>query len=214
MSSSNNNFSYGYTHDVFGSLISTETNDMVYYVSKPRPTKFKTKNMQQKAAMFSSARQDWTTPLDFYQELKAERGIENYDTDPATNKNNPLGCKYFYTIEQDGLMQEWFGNVFINPPFGWGYYSGKWTYITGLWIKEAWYRCFSDLYKNAKIDRITMIIPASVSTKVFHKYCWDYKEARARPGVRVNFYPKRKKFGGSKMVAPFNTMIVDFIKKV
>lgn len=198
---------YSKTVNVFGELI--EQANLPYYKPHSRPTKFKTKNMQQKAAMFSSAKQDWTTPLWLYQELCKERGIEKYDTDPATNKNNPLGCKTYYTIEDDGLdpFNEWSGCVFINPPFGWGYYKGKWTYITGLWIEQAYKRCFES---SDDIEMITMIIPSSVSTNIYHKYCWDYKEARARDRVRVNFYPKRIKFGGSKMVAPFNTMIIDF----
>lgn len=201
--------SYGYTADVFGNII--QQNQQVFEY-RPRPVKFDTPNMQRKAAMMSSARQDWTTPLWFYQELCKARAIDYYDTDPATNKDNPLGCNTFYTEEKDGLMHDWPGNVFINPPFGWGYYKDQWTYITGLWIKEAWYRCFSDMYRKSNTKMITMIIPAAVSTKVYHKYIWSYENARARPGVRVNFYPKRIKFGGSKMVAPFSTMILDFIK--
>ena len=194
--------------DVYGNKI-----DVPKSFFKPRPTKFNTKNMQQKAAMFSSNRQDWQTPDWFYNELCQERGIKAYDTDPATNKDNPLGCKTFYTIEDDGLSKPWYGNVFINPPFGWGYYQNKWVYFTGLWVIAAWNRVFK-LDSNDDIKRVTMIIPASVSTQSFHNYLWCYHDARTRPGIRVNFYPKRIKFKGSKMVAPFNTMIIDMWRQL
>src|SRR5687768_8037948 len=165
--------SYGHTHDVFGRLI--QKSDQVFEY-KPRPVKFDTPNMQRKAAMMSSARQDWQTPLWLYNKLCQERGlVEGYDTDPATAPENPLGCKTFYTAEDDGLTKDWPGNVFINPPFGWGYYKGQWTYITGLWIKEAWYRVFSDMFAHQNTKHVTMIIPAAVSTKAYHKYIWDYE---------------------------------------
>lgn len=34
---------------------------------------------------------------------------------PAGGSNVP--CKHYFTQEQDGLTQEWYGNVFMNPPF-------------------------------------------------------------------------------------------------
>lgn len=196
---------YGY--DVFGNKVEIPINEFSQYV--PRPTKFNTPNMQRKAAMMSSSRQDWQTPLWYYQEICKERNINYYDCDPATSKDNPLGCASFWTIEEDGLTKSWYGpNVFINPPFGWGYYKGKWTYLTGRWIEEAYNRSST----HSEIQRVTMIIPARTSTKAFHKYIWDYDNARARPGVIVNFKPRRLKFGNSKMVAPFDTLIVDFIR--
>jgi hypothetical protein len=212
-SSDKDDFSYGQTVNVFGELVKPlYRSDKVFYIPIKRPTKFNTDNMQRKAAMFSSAKQDWQTPLTFYNKLCQERGLcEGYDTDPATAEDNPLGCKFFYTINDDGLTKPWTGNVFINPPFGWGYYQGKWTYITGLWIESAWKKIFES---KDPITLITMIVPASVSTKVFHKYLWNYKEATARPNVRVNFREGRERFRGSKMVAPFSTMIVDFYKKL
>lgn len=38
--------------------------------------------------------------------------------DPASSKaaNNIVGAKHFFIKEDDGLLKQWFGNVFINPP--------------------------------------------------------------------------------------------------
>ena len=42
-----------------------------------------------------------------------------FDLDPCSPiggiKDAPI--KYYYTAEDDGLSKEWFGNVWVNPPF-------------------------------------------------------------------------------------------------
>lgn len=42
------------------------------------------------------------------------------DLDPASNPaaNSWIGAKVFFGIEQDGLSKPWFGNVWLNPPYG------------------------------------------------------------------------------------------------
>lgn len=53
--------------------------------------------------MFSSATDEWYTPLDFFQELDKEF---HFNLDPcATTENHK--CPLFYTREQDGLKQNW-----------------------------------------------------------------------------------------------------------
>ncbi len=38
--------------------------------------------------------------------------------DPATEKTNPTKALQFFTIEDDGLKQQWNVPTFVNPPFG------------------------------------------------------------------------------------------------
>lgn len=42
------------------------------------------------------------------------------DVDPASNPvaNTWIGAKKFFTKEDEGLGQFWFGNVWLNPPYG------------------------------------------------------------------------------------------------
>lgn len=219
---------YGY--DVYGNKIEIPNNkvelskDFFKYRSVSRPVKFKTPNMQRKAAMLSSSNQTWQTPMYVYKHLAERNNLVWYDTDPATSKDNPLQCRFYYTEEDDGLTKPWPGDVFINPPFGWGYYKGRWTYVTGLWIEEAWRRLFDkDRIKELKAKfkelktlpcrHITMILPSRTSTKVFHKYIWDYEKQTTRPGIKINF-TRRLKFGTSKMVAPFDTMVIDMEREL
>lgn len=70
--------------------------------------------------MFSSKSNEWSTPQAFYDELNKEF---NFTMDPAATKENAKCDKYF-TEEEDGLLQNWEGEVvFCNPPYGRGFNS-------------------------------------------------------------------------------------------
>jgi len=76
--------------------------------------------------MFTSAREDWTTPTDFFEELDREF---RFDLDPCADDTNHKTPQYF-TKEQDGLSQDWGGHrVFCNPPYG---------KEIGAWVRKAY----------------------------------------------------------------------------
>ena len=58
-------------------------------------------------ALFSSAKEDWATPQDFFDELDKEF---HFDLDPCADAENAK-CKEFFTKEQNGLLQDWGGGV-------------------------------------------------------------------------------------------------------
>lgn len=66
-----------------------------------------------KDLMFSSESDEWSTPIEFYNELDKEF---HFTLDPcATHENHK--CSKYFTIEDDGLKQDWSGyRVFMNPP--------------------------------------------------------------------------------------------------
>lgn len=51
---------------------------------------------------------DWWTPIELV------RSLGEFDLDPCGNKNHPT-AKTIY--ESNGLEQEWFGRVWMNPPY-------------------------------------------------------------------------------------------------
>lgn len=65
--------------------------------------------------LFSSNRDDWETPLDFFLKLNNEF---HFVLDAAATAENAK-CAFFFSPEQDGLAQPWEvgGNVFCNPPY-------------------------------------------------------------------------------------------------
>lgn len=134
--------------------------------------------------MFSSIKQDWSTPIDFFNELNKEF---NFTLDPCCNIDTAK-CKKFYTEKEDGLKQDWGGEiVFCNPPF-----KDK----SKLWIKKS----YEESLKPNTI--VVMLIPARTDTKAFHEYIYNKAEIR--------FIKGRLRFGVSQNSAPFPSMLVIF----
>lgn len=132
--------------------------------------------------MFSSNSNEWATPQEFFDELNKEF---NFNLDPCADESNHKCDKYF-TEKQDGLLQDWGGNiVFCNPPYG---------KVIGDWVKKA----FEEAQKPN--TTVVMLIPARTDTKYFHEYIYKKHEIR--------FIKGRLKFGDSKNSAPFPSMVV------
>lgn len=69
----------------------------------------------QSEVFFSSKNDDWATPQSFFDQLDAEF---HFTLDPCASSENAK-CRKFYTQHEDGLAQDWGGEVvFCNPPYG------------------------------------------------------------------------------------------------
>lgn len=132
--------------------------------------------------LFSSVSDQWETPQDLFAALDAEFG---FTLDPCADAENHK-CEHYYTKEDDGLQQDWKGNVvFCNPPYGRN---------IAKWIEKAY-------NEGCKKDTVVvMLLPARTDTKYFHDYVLHRAEVR--------FIRGRLKFGGSKNGAPFPSMLV------
>lgn len=134
--------------------------------------------------MYSSKSEEWETPQELFDELNKKH---HFTLDPcATDKN--WKCAYHFTKEQDGLVQNWGGQiVFCNPPYGRN---------ISKWVAKA----AKEGAKN--FTKVVMLLPARTDTAWFHDYIYNKAE--------VVFLRGRLKFGGSKNSAPFPSMIVIF----
>jgi site-specific DNA-methyltransferase (adenine-specific) len=138
--------------------------------------------MENISVMFSSKDDKWSTPQDFFDELNAEFG---FTLDPCADDSNHK-CNKYYTEEDDGLLQDWQGEiVFCNPPYGKAIKD---------WVRKAY-------IEGCKPNTtVVMLIPARTDTIYFHKYIYHKAEIR--------FLKGRLKFGNSKNSAPFPSMVV------
>jgi hypothetical protein len=61
---------------------------------------------------------EWYTPPEFIE--LARRVLGKIDLDPASNElaQSWIQAGHFYTKENNGLLQRWFGRVWCNPPYG------------------------------------------------------------------------------------------------
>ena len=131
--------------------------------------------------MFSSQKEDWTTPKWLFDELNQEF---DFTVDLCASKENAL-CEIYYTKENDGMKADLTGQrVFCNPPYG--------RKSTAEWIKKC---------SSCNADVCVMLIPARTDTKAFHEYIWKKAEIR--------FLKGRLHFGGADR-APFPSMVVIF----
>lgn len=132
--------------------------------------------------MFSSRTCEWETPQDLFDSLNAVYG---FDVDVCATPQNAK-CRKFYTVEQDGLSQEWHGTCWMNPPYGRG---------IGAWVRKA--------YETAESGAGTVVclLPARTDTAWWHDYCMKGK---------IEFIRGRLKFGGCANSAPFPSAIVTF----
>lgn len=133
--------------------------------------------------LFLHQRDDWETPQKLFDDLNKEF---SFTLDVAANDVNHK-CPKYYTKETDGLLQDWRGCVFCNPPYG--------SQIK-QWVKKA--------YEQNKSygTTVVMLLPARTDTKWFHDYI--YKKAEVR------FLQGRLRFVGAQNNAPFPSMIVVF----
>ena len=137
--------------------------------------------------LFTSNTNEWTTPRSFYEELNKEF---NFTLDPCATDSNHK-CNKYYTIKENGLLQDWSGEtVFCNPPYG---------RAISEWVKKCY---------NEHIDHgvtVVMLIPARTDTKYFHDYIYNKTEIR--------FIKGRLKFNDGKQGAPFPSMLVIYKMK-
>ena len=154
---------------------------------------------------FSSATDLHETPQDFFNRLNDEF---NFTVDVCATAENAK-CKRYYTKQDDGLSQDWVGNVWMNPPYGDPEYACKAnckkkkcvtrghhnkTYIPGIkdWMKRA-----NDASKVGAT--VVCLVPARTDTAWWHEHVIKHE---------VRFIRGRLKFGNAKNSAPFPSAVV------
>lgn len=145
--------------------------------------------------MFSSKSAEWETPKWLFDKLDAEF---NFTLDPCSTDENHL-CDKYYTIKDNGLAQDWSGEVvFVNPPYG---------RAIGKWVKK----CHDEYVNNG--TTIVMLIPARTDTTWQHDYIFK--------GAKYICFVKGRLVFDNKFVpedeitsAPFPSQIVIFANKV
>ena len=130
---------------------------------------------------FSSATDLWATPQDFFDRLHAEFGFE---LDVCATPDNAK-CSRYYTVNDDGLAQEWTGTCWMNPPYG--------RAIAG-WMRKAWQAAQQGA-------TVVCLVPARTDTRWWHDYAMKGE---------IRYVKGRLKFGDAKTNAPFPSAVVIF----
>ena len=90
------------------------------------------------AARHSMDSPEWYTPAPIVEAARLLMG--EIDLDPASHEdaNQTVRAVRFYSVDDDGLKQRWFGRVFVNPPGGfvapfWHKFNSN-EFTEGIWI--------------------------------------------------------------------------------
>jgi DNA N-6-adenine-methyltransferase (Dam) len=70
------------------------------------------------AANFSSASVEWFTPAYCLEAVRDVLGEIELDPASSPEANSVVRATKIFTKKDDGLAREWFGRVFVNPPYG------------------------------------------------------------------------------------------------
>lgn len=116
---------------------------------------------------------EWLTPPSIIKSLC------EFDLDPCSPINRPWDtAKKHYNINDNGLMHNWEGRVWCNPPYD--------TKVAGAFLEKC---C---LHKNA-----IALIFARTETGNFFKYIWPHADAILFIKGRLQFHKVTGEKGGS-----------------
>ena len=112
----------------------------------------------------NSIKTEWLTPSHIIDDLGP------FDLDPCSPINRPWNtAKTHYTIEDDGLKQEWAGKVWLNPPYD---HNKMWNWF----------------HKLEKHGNGTALLFARTETTGFFNFIWDKATAVRFIKGRLTFH--------------------------
>jgi phage N-6-adenine-methyltransferase len=136
----------------------------------------------------SSTDDRWETPQGLLRKLYTVFGT--FDLDPcsptANKRTAPVRARVRYTPDDDGLSLSWFGNVFLNPPYG---------RQLGDWVAKAHAEA-----EQGNAQTVIALVPARTDTRYWHEH--------VAGKAAVFFLRGRLSFGKLKQSAPFPSALV------
>lgn len=123
---------------------------------------------------FAGETNDWITPkyiidaFDTKAHLKGDESVMFFDLDPCISQTQPwLTARKGFSVKQDGLLQNWWGMVYCNPPYG---------NNVGVWARRM-----------AKHGNGIMLIFARLETKVWQDDIFPTADGFLFPKRRISF---------------------------
>jgi hypothetical protein len=125
----------------------------------------------------------WLTPPYILEALGA------FDLDPCASVDRPWDtARHHYTIEDNGLEQEWFGRVWLNPPYGpkLGPFLEKLSNHSGGGVALVFARTETRAFFDYVWDRATAIFFIKGRIK-FHKPNGELAGTSGSPSVLIAY---------------------------
>jgi phage N-6-adenine-methyltransferase len=134
---------------------------------------------------FRSESQEWYTPPEIVRIIETFFGEIDLDPCSEGGLNPTIPARARYTQSDDGLSHQWFGRVYMNPPYG---------SEIGNWVEKL-----VSEYETGGVTEAIALVPARTDTRWFGRFA-----GRAM----VCFVRGRLKFSGNEKQAPFPSALV------
>lgn len=135
---------------------------------------------------FTSQQTDeWSSPPEVVRPL--DDAVDGFDLDPCSGAEQSPFADETYTEDDDGLAQEWFGNVWVNPPYS----------EMQPWVDKATAEALCD-----GVETVVFLCKGDSSTQ--------WWQAAAAEATLILAIDGRLSFGDGDSAAPFPSHIVVF----
>ncbi len=127
--------------------------------------------LHQQVSNTGSKSNEWYTPSVYIE--AAREVMSSIDLDPASCElaNKTVRAKKFYTKENNGLAQPWYGCVWLNPPYGFIHPEMKRS--TKSWQKVFVEHALSE-YQKGHIDQAILLLLGSTVFRTYFQPLWQY----------------------------------------
>ena len=104
----------------------------------------------------NSGNNEWYTPEPILAAARAVMG--KIDLDPASSEvaNGAVEAGRFFTTEDDGLTQKWFGNVWMNPPYAQP-------------LVNEFSKAITEKYQSGEIQQACVLVNNATETEWFQR---------------------------------------------
>jgi phage N-6-adenine-methyltransferase len=99
----------------------------------------------------SKASDCWYTPPEIIALI--QQCLGGITLDPCADDGKHVESCYHFTVADDGLSQQWFGRVFMNPPYS----------CPGVWIAKL-----QEEFNCGRVEEAIALVPVATDTKWFH----------------------------------------------
>ena len=120
-----------------------------------RPPKFAVVPDNTQFRTSGTGENEWYTPPEYIE--AARDALGDIDLDPASSEfgQSRVQAAQYFTVENDGLTQPWYGRVFLNPPYS--------QPLIQQFIEKLIHE-----YRSARVDSAILLVHNYTDTRWFH----------------------------------------------
>jgi len=127
---------------------------------------------------YNSGENEWYTPKEYIESVRIVLG--EIDLDPASSKeaNEIVKADKYFTLQTDGLTKEWFGKVWMNPP-----YSSE---LISIFTEK-----FTHHFNNQDISEGIVLVNNATET-VWFQFMAKFASSICFPKTRIKYWSPNK----------------------